>query len=601
MVIKMTRYDFVLLDKDLAPFLAQLQEWGVMDVRRSVRAADDATLAQLELTQRYKAAVRGLRNFNDKGIAKLEFMVPPEKFLETVEEHLAANVSLAAQKIELQKEKSAAEVWGKFDMQDIARLCEMDFVPHFHVVSEKKMDENWAKDYAMYELNRIRGKVYFVVLSRKGEEYGFPLTESKFPERSIDAVEVAIRENDADLERNRGELATLKTNAFNLEASGNEASAVLDRMLANDSAEKAVESRVALITGFAPAELDSALSEKLAACPVYFTSQEAVAEDNPPVKLKNNWFATLFEPIGNLYMLPRYGELDLTPYFAPFYMLFFGLCLGDMGYGLLLLLIGLFAVIKVPKLRDYGKLVMCLGIGSLVMPAMTGTFFGVSLYEKIPMPQGFYDLWYNPATINIKMFWFALIFGVFQIVCARLISAVHAFRAKGWQYGLANVGWAIFTVWAAIIFAEWQGGFAILSKIISYSMLIISGIFIVFFSKITSNVFKRLLGGVKAVYDVTGLLGDVLSYVRLFGLGAAGGILALVMNQIAFSLASIPYAGWLLCALMLIVGHCLVIFLSCLGAFVHPIRLTFVEFYKNADFQGGGRAYKPLKKSSHNS
>ena len=100
----------------------------------------------------------------------------------------------------------------------------------------------------------------------------------------------------------------------------------------------------------------------------------------------------------------------------------------------------------------------------------------------------------------------------------------------------------------------------------------------------------------KAVYDVTGLLGDILSYVRLFGLGAAGGILGLVMNQIALSLGTVPYVGWLLFVIMIIIGHSLVLFLSCLGAFVHPIRLTFVEFYKNANFQGGGRKFNPLKK-----
>jgi V/A-type H+-transporting ATPase subunit I len=91
-------------------------------------------------------------------------------------------------------------------------------------------------------------------------------------------------------------------------------------------------------------------------------------------------------------------------------------------------------------------------------------------------------------------------------------------------------------------------------------------------------------------------LGDVLSYIRLFGLGMSGGILGMVFNAMAFQLSGIPYVGWVLTVLLLLIGHSLTIFIACLGAFVHPMRLTFVEFYKNVGFTGGGRPYRPLEK-----
>ena len=97
------------------------------------------------------------------------------------------------------------------------------------------------------------------------------------------------------------------------------------------------------------------------------------------------------------------------------------------------------------------------------------------------------------------------------------------------------------------------------------------------------------------MYDITGVFGDMLSYIRLFGLGTSGGILGMVINTLAISLSGVPYIGWLLTIVLLLIGHALVLGLSALGAFVHPMRLTFVEFYKNAGFTGGGRAYKPLK------
>ena len=119
---------------------------------------------------------------------------------------------------------------------------------------------------------------------------------------------------------------------------------------------------------------------------------------------------------------------------------------------------------------------------------------------------------------------------------------------------------------------------------------------ILFFSSDSGNIFTRLFKGVTAFYDVTSIFGDMLSYIRLFGLGTAGAILGMVVNSVAMSLAGIPYMGWFFALLMLLVGHIMVLLLSSLGAFVHPMRLTFVEFYKNAGFGGGGRAFRPMGK-----
>ena len=125
----------------------------------------------------------------------------------------------------------------------------------------------------------------------------------------------------------------------------------------------------------------------------------------------------------------------------------------------------------------------------------------------------------------------------------------------------------------------------------------IAGAFLILaFSSDSKNIFKRVGSGVVAFWDVTSLFGDMLSYIRLFGLGTAGAILGMVVNSVAISMSGIPYMGWFLAALMLLVGHLLVLMLSSLGAFVHPMRLTFVEFYKNASFAGGGRPFRPLGK-----
>ena len=196
---------------------------------------------------------------------------------------------------------------------------------------------------------------------------------------------------------------------------------------------------------------------------------------------------------------------------------------------------------------------------------------------------------------DMNMFWFAILFGLFQIVFARILTAVDSMIRKGWQHGMAPIGWAILIVWATIAYASTMVEDLNMSKPVSTTMLVVSIALIVLFSKPEGPVYKRLGKGLWSMYDITGVFGDMLSYIRLFGLGTSGGILGLVVNTLAMSLAGVPYVGWLLALVLLLFGHTLVLGLSALGAFVHPMRLTFVEFFKNADFTGGGREYKPLK------
>lgn len=126
---------------------------------------------------------------------------------------------------------------------------------------------------------------------------------------------------------------------------------------------------------------------------------------------------------------------------------------------------------------------------------------------------------------------------------------------------------------------------------------IIAGlILILLFNDLKANIFKRVGKGLWELYcGLTGFLGDVLSYVRLFALGISGAILGLVVNEIGMQFRAIPYIGYFITFAFLIIGHTANLLLSGLSSFVHPLRLTFVEFYKNAGFEGGGRAYIPFK------
>lgn len=597
MIRKMTKYSFILLNEDKDKFLEELSNLGVMDITRSAKAIDEKSAAMFDMNSRFKRGIAFLEGLDfskdpdQEQIKAASAGADTGRFPVSLEEtrERAAQVSEAIAACE--KEIKAVKIWGEFSQEEIGKITALGYGLHFFRTPAKAYDKAWEEQFAIQVIERDED-VWFVILTPAGETPKYPVNELAAPSRSASEAAAERDALKAELISLKGRMLAMKgaldeirsTYASNLNG--------LDLYLAGECSPKAAEDKLVVMEGFAPEEIRGDLEKKLSEMDVYYIAEEATGEDNPPVKLKNNWFARAFETIGNMYLLPRYDELDLTPYFAPFYMLFFGLCVGDLGYGLILLGIGLYVHFKMPKMSGIGTLISFLGVGSCIMPMLSGTFFGAKIYDIIPMSDKITGMFLT----DIQLFWFAIIFGIFHLVVARIIAGVYATVKHGWQAGLSSFGWAAFTLWAALYFAEWnsKGELTLMSPALNWTLLGIAGVGIIFFSNLSRNIFVRLFKGVAAVYDVTGLLGDALSYIRLFGLGMSGGILGMVFNAMAFQLSDIPYVGWLLTVILLLLGHTLTILLSCLGAFVHPMRLTFVEFYKNAGFIGGGRPYRPL-------
>ncbi len=596
MIRKMTKYSIIAFTPDVENFLEQLQNLGMMDITRSEKAFDEKSREDLDKIQRYKASITSLKSFSEKNqeVKPVKAYIDDhDEALNTVEAIFSEIHELEFESRELERSADAASVWGEFHENDIKRLNDLGFVPHFYVVADKKYDESWEETFPIKILAELKGSKYFTVLSKQGEKYEFPLFEAKFPEKSEADYRTDVKKAEDTIISDKEKLAGYANEIDSIEKRLDTLSNQSDLYFAYESAEKTAENTLSLFEGFSPTDEEAKVREFLDSSDVVYISESAQSEDNPPIKLKNNLFARIFEPIGDLYTLPKYGELDLTPYFAPFYMLFFGLCLGDMGYGIVLILASLLIMWKMPKMKDYGKLILLLGIGTVIMPALNGTFFGTKLYDFIDFPPAVKDFFFT----DLQMFWFAIIFGIFQIVVARIVSGIYLMIHKGWQYGMSNIGWSLVLIWLSLLYAGSQTGTPMAPKWMTYVFGYGGLACILFFSKTQGNIIKRLMGGVTSLYDITGFFGDILSYIRLFGLGCSGGILGMVVNSMGQQMANIPYVGWIICVLFLIFGHTFVLLLSSLGAFVHPLRLTFVEFYKNAGFEGGGKAYKPLKKN----
>ncbi len=294
----------------------------------------------------------------------------------------------------------------------------------------------------------------------------------------------------------------------------------------------------------------------------------------------------MYEPIGKLFSLPAYQELDLTPFFAPFFMMFFGFCLGDVGYGLVILIGTTIYKLKAKSdIKPILSLAQFLGIGTIIFGTLTGTFFGISLLEVESLG--------NIRNIMLdsqKTFYLALGIGLFQILFGLIIKAVNSIRMFGWQYALPSIGWFI------LILCLLDLSVLELATSVTLYLLFVALALIVFWSDPKAGIFGRIGKGIWDLYGITGIFGDVLSYIRLFALGISSAILGFVINTIGLQiLGSAPIIGPILFVVFLIIGHLANLLISSLGSFVHPMRLTFVEFYKNAGFIGGGKEYKPFK------
>ena len=492
----------------------------------------------------------------------------------------------------LGRELAEAEPWGDYDRERLAV-----FGLHFYRVATKKYDPAWEEQYAIQVVEKDEKEdTRFVIV---GDNAGFPLKELPAPKRTVGELKALLQEQEEKIEAHRRILEARKADIPQMQHEIRVLESELDRYLAATAAVPAAEDTIDTLVGFAPTECDAAVSEYLDQAAVYYIKSEATLEDNPPIKLKNNKFVKMFEVLTDMYGRPDYNEFDPTPYISVFFLLFFAMCMGDAGYGLLLAIIGIL-LRKSDGMKSLAPLVTVLGIGTFVVGIVMHTFFGVDISQLAWIPS-----WLKAVMITGTIGGFeaqmvlSLAIGIVHLCLAMVVKTVYATRNKGFLGSLGVWGWTLLIVGGVAL-----GTLAMLSllpagvvKVIFIVLGVVSALGIFLFNDIHRNPLKNIGSGLWETYNtVTGLLGDVLSYLRLYALGLAGGMLGKAFNDIAaMTLGDGGFGpGWLAFILILVIGHALNLAMCCLGAFVHPLRLNFLEFFKNSAYDGKGRKYQPL-------
>ena len=613
MITKMTKYSFVLLTGEKEGFLEQLQELGVVDISRSVKPVDQdssemfAKVTRAKKTLEYLEGINFAKDADAEAIAKATVTVEgdPVDFIEQCRTKLGElNTSLA----NAEKQMKVRLPWGEYDKKAIDGLAELGYIVRYYCVDLKKYDSAWSELQPLQVINNDGDKVWFVTVAPKNEEYSFPVQEVAAPEGTYAEAAAEAAHIKAEIIECKAGLLNAKDYIPAIKEACNKELVDLDRYLADSAASSAAEDHITVFTGFAPVENDAELAEAFDKMGVLYIKEEAVEEDNPPIKLKNNWFTRQFESFTGMYGMPVYSEFDPTSIVAPFYLLFFAMCLGDAGYGIVLLLFGLMlnkGWVKFAMFDGLGNIISILGAGTIVVGTLLGTFFGMSLYDAAWVPEALKNFMIvgdvevpGLGVFNIQML-LALGIGVFHICLAMTVKAICYTKRFGFRQTVSAWGWLLLIVGGILVavlgVAKLLSPAAIKWAVIVIGVLSALGIYI--FNTPGRNPLMNIGAGLWDTYNMaTGILGDVLSYIRLFALGLAGGMLGQAFNNLGEMVLGdgSNIVLWLPFVLILLFGHVLNILMSSLGAFVHPLRLTFVEYFKNAGYEGKGAAYNPL-------
>lgn len=601
MIEKMTRYDFVVFSGDSASFLSSIQEIGLMDITRSAKPIDKESSNLLERIKGIKGMIGKVSGTQINEASGIDNTVSFDDAEEILNEYSAVHSKIVQAKADLE----LLRVWGNFDSSEIAKLDELGLKLRFYKVQAKKFNPDWENQVALEIVEKDDKGVYFVTVAPKNEPYSFDIDPVETPEYSYNELESIISRYETEQAGIEARINGLKALIPSKEAECNDLLSQLEIYLADGAAETAAENSISVFKGFAPTSSDEQICKQLDELDAYYVKEAATASDNPPIKLHNNKFAKMFEVLTGMYGMPNYGEFDPTPILGPFFMLFFAMCMGDAGYGILLFIIGAFLGKGSGSMSKFGPLVKALGVGTFVVGIILGTFFGISLPDASWVPEGLKSIMITGeiAGYSAQMA-LAIGVGVFHICLAMTVKAICHTVQEGFRASVSDWGWLIVVPGGIIIAALSLSGILTseVTKWIIIVLGVIAGLGIYVFNTPGKNPLLNIGSGLWGTYNMaTGLLGDVLSYIRLYALGLAGGMLGAVFNDLGGMIIdgmSVPGLNFLLGAVIMIFGHALNLAMSCLGAFVHPLRLTFVEYFKNVGYQGDGTEYRPLTKNN---
>ncbi|MBO0457422.1 V-type ATP synthase subunit I [Enterococcus hulanensis] len=473
-----------------------------------------------------------------------------------------------------------ASVWELFEQELKDRQIHREII----------YSDDYIVNFVLLYLRAEQGEVQ--ELTRRFSVTAFTYNRPYLPKAELTAIQRELLELVEEQKRLAQLIGQKKSVIENLETAEEVLLARKNRWLIHDRFIK--DDKLFLLQGWIETEsfkaFENFVSNAIGSENLYLEIEEPTnieINEEIPTKLKNNAVVKPFEMLTEMYSLPKYHEVDPTPWFMPFYFVFFGMMVADAGYGALMLVattIGLRTIL--PRgMERFMRFFQILAVPTIIWGLIYNSFFGFSLgYTPI--------LSTSDDVISILIL--SIIFGVIQIFIGLGLAAKENIKAKNYL-GAVSDGFA----WQGIMVGAIVGG---LGKMLMNSQpLFFIGVGLAVFSALlivitpmfqSKSKIKGLAKGAYNLYGITSYIGDLVSYTRLMALGISGGSIAAAFNMLVGYMP--PIARFSVGILLMLALHGLNIFLSLLSAYVHGARLQYVEFFGKF-YEGGGRAFRPLK------
>ncbi|MBQ2743226.1 MAG: V-type ATP synthase subunit I, partial [Oscillospiraceae bacterium] len=456
----------------------------------------------------------------------------------------------------------------------------------------------------------------FVVSADRELNYVFVLSFSDDTERVRDALKqiggAIVRFAGVDktakdkISELRKEISEIENRISETEASLSVTEDVYDRLLVvhdaletrlavADAEKMGIETaRVFYIEGWCPAREEKMLTEIFEENGTAYEFRDPEEDEEPPTLTHSTRLISPFETVTNMYSPPAYRGIDPNPTMAPFFAMFFGIMLSDAGYGLLLMLAGIFALLKMkPRggFKNFMQLAIICGASTVLWGLLFGGFFGdaiPSVYRLFTGKVFPYDtaLWFNPTNDPMTMLIFSLILGGIQIVAGMAVKAYMMIRDGQVWDAIFDIGfwWVLFAGAITCIFNAKVGLYVLGAG--ALGLILTQG-------RAKKNIIGKFFSGVLSLYDITGYFSDILSYSRLLALSLSTAVVGNVINTMGILTGPIGFF------VVFVIGHVFNIAINLVGSFVHSARLQYVEYFGKF-YESGGRLFAPLSIKTKN-
>ena len=576
MIVRMKKITLITQSKDIDSVLESVRRLGLLHVEHENAPSGGNIAALKEKLNRVSEAIAVLPDIKNQAAAdnKEDSLIDETMALLDEKETLIEELQI------LERDMETWEEWGNFNPSLIESLKSKNIWVRLCKVSVQEM-KNVPETVVLEKIFQKGNIFYCAIISRK--ETGLPFETLALPKMGMEEMlfeEKKYEKRFIEIEKRFLEIAAYKNALRDHE---NNLSSLIEFSEVREGSGRF--EKLSYIKGYLPADQIGIIEAAASKEKWGIVTSDPGGNDNPPTLIKNSKLVKIIKPMFDIIgTIPGYREVDISPHFLIFFSIFFGMLIGDVGYGLTYFLIALIAQKKFKAIKNKSIFFLTYMLASFAITwgLLTGVFFGPHPWIKPLMP-------YFTDNTNVQAFCFLI--GAVQLSMAHIWKILRKFPSLK---ALSDAGW-ICVLWAAYFLAK--------SLILNFEFpgfmkwIFIAGSgLIILFTNPVKNVFAGIGTGLgDFLLKLVNSFADIVSYIRLFAVGLAGVAIADAFNQIAANIGAASILNGFLSVFVLFAGHTLNLGLGILSILVHGVRLNVLEFSGHMDMEWSGTEYSPFK------